>query len=549
MVSTVLRTKRWGLVVLLALMGCGPREINYTLNVVTTSCDPATDPFAGVKYVQVRVTGDGLTAPLQATAPSSAKVLVVPLIPAGTNRVIEVRGYDGDPNASAQVVSIGHSLPFEVYDVIPTSLGGQPVRVNVFLRKVGVYNPITSLATTSECVKLRLPRAGHTATLLNSGKVFIAGGYNQSGLFKTALSDAEIFNPETNEFETAQDISIRSTAGETKLPKAFHTATKLPTGQVLLWGGESYVQQNNMPTNIVAPNAAIVVYDETVDRYAPTRRDDPPGISRSHHAAALDLNGNVLVIGGLTRSPTLGLVPTETVEFFVGDPKSADVNKYFVVPNVRYPRLEMAVAAMKQGEFVMSVGGLGGPTGTQLETDVTFFKYDPATKTYTTPGLANPPRLSNPGRRAAGVALLNGEAEMLLLGGYSDATQVVPIASSEIVSTVTANVSLGPSLGARGDLCAVALPDGTVMAAGGRTTGTPGSEPRSDDSMVLIKPSSGGGYTSLGGPTLETGRYAHTCTLLRDGAVLITGGINEQPDGTIEILQDAWIYQPPPVSK
>ena len=296
MVSAVARS----LVVLSLLLvaSCGPKEITYALTVVTTSCDPAIEPFKGVKYVQVRVTGDGIKTPLVSTAAASSKALTIPQLPSGKRRVIEVRGYDGDPNASAKVISVGHSLPFEVFDVVPAALNGQPVKVNVFLRKVGVFNPITSLATTSECVKLRIPRAGHTATLLNSGKIFIAGGYNQSGLYKTALSDAEIFNPETNAFESAQDIAIRSTSGETKLPKAFHTATKLPNGQVLLWGGESYVQQNNMPTNIVAPNASIVVYDETVDRYGPTRRDDPPSIPRSHHAAALDQNGNVLVAVG-----------------------------------------------------------------------------------------------------------------------------------------------------------------------------------------------------------------------------------------------------------
>ncbi len=537
-----------GVVLALAGAGCGPKEINYALTVVTQSCDPAIDPFAGVKYVQVRVSGDGLTKPLISTVVSDAGKLVIPQIPSGTHRVIEVRGYDGDPNASAKVVSIGHSLPFEVFDVIPTALKGQPVKVNVFLRKVGVYNPITSLASNKECTKLRIPRAGHTATLLNSGKVFIAGGYNQSGLFKTALSDAEVFNPETNEFEPAQDIAIRSTSGEAKLPKAFHTATKLPNGQVLLWGGETYVQQNNMPTNIAAPTHNIVVYDETVDRYGPTRRDDPPSIPRSHHAAALDQNGNVVVVGGLTRSSTAGLVPVNEVEFFVGDVNSAEVNKYFVVKGVSYPRLGMAMAAMKQGEFIMSVGGAGGPMGTTLETDVTFFKYDPASKSYTTPTFSNPPRLSDPGRRASGVAVLKDGADMMLLGGYSDAALVRPIASSEVVSTASATVSMGPSVGTRGDICAVTMADGTVLAVGGRTADSANGPSRSDDSTVLIKSSAGGVSTSVGGPNLETARFSHTCTLLQDGAVLITGGVSEQ--GTsIEILQDAWIYQPAPIER
>jgi hypothetical protein len=41
-------------------------------------------------------------------------------------------------------------------------------------------------------------------------------------------------------------------------------------------------------------------------------------------------------------------------------------------------------------------------------------------------------------------------------------------------------------------------------------------------------------------------RWAHTCTTLADGSVLVTGGINESSVGQ-EVLQDAWIYTPAPV--
>lgn len=41
-------------------------------------------------------------------------------------------------------------------------------------------------------------------------------------------------------------------------------------------------------------------------------------------------------------------------------------------------------------------------------------------------------------------------------------------------------------------------------------------------------------------------RYAHTCAKLLDGSVLVTCGINELIDGSIEILQGAYIYTPTP---
>jgi hypothetical protein len=91
------------------------------------------------------------------------------------------------------------------------------------------------------------------------------------------------------------------------------------------------------------------------------------------------------------------------------------------------------------------------------------------------------------------------------------------------------------------------MADGTVMAIGGRRASMPGPFGDSDATSELIKVNPQGGVTSLAGPNLPVPRYAHTCTALQDGTVLVTGGINETAAGTQEILQDAYIYQPAPV--
>ena len=87
--------------------------------------------------------------------------------------------------------------------------------------------------------------------------------------------------------------------------------------------------------------------------------------------------------------------------------------------------------------------------------------------------------------------------------------------------------------------------DGTVLALGGRTSDS-GAPPRSDSTTELITAAATGGVTSIGAPNLPKARYSHTCTTLLDGTVLVTGGINELVDGSIEILQDAYIYTPTP---
>ncbi len=519
-----------------ALVGCAPKDIFYKVSIVTTSCDSSQDPFEGVQYLRLRVVGDGIATPLEATAvkDAAARELKVPAIPAGTNRVIEVRGYDGDPAAGGRVVSMGRTSAFDVPDVVPDSLAGAAIEKFIFLRRVNAFTPPSSAAQPSQCQRMRVARAGHSATLLKNGKVFVAGGFNfKPGLpEKLSLSETEVFDPATGAFGQARDLSI--TSGTVKLPKAFHSATRLPSGQVMLWGGEAYAQGAN---NVVSPNAVVLIYDPDKDDYGAVRsRANPPSIIRTQHSAALDMNGKVLIAGGLTRTSS-GLLPADKVEWF--DPTTLE---YKVVDGVTLPRLNAGIAALKQGEFVVVAGGSDGAA---LKTDVAFFRFDGTE--FRQQALANPPRLVDPGRRAAGVATLRDGNDMLLLGGYTDPTGVRPVASSEIVTTSSATVAQGPSVGSRGDICAVTMADGTVLAIGGRTTDTAGGPSHSDGTSVLIKADSGGGTNAVGGPTLGTGRFAHSCTLLSDGTVLVLGGINEATNGTQEVLQDAWIFQPAPV--
>ena len=63
----------------------------------------------------------------------------------------------------------------------------------------------------------------HTATLLPSGKVLVAGGYNGS-----TLSSAELYDSATGSW---------SSTGSMGTARSIHTATLLPNGNVLAAGG------------------------------------------------------------------------------------------------------------------------------------------------------------------------------------------------------------------------------------------------------------------------------------------------------------------------
>jgi hypothetical protein len=148
-----------------------------------------------------------------------------------------------------------------------------------------IYDPVSGLFTPTG--SLSQARERHTMTLLANGKVLIAGGRVFTGNGFSALSSAELFDP-----QAGQGVGAFSAVGSMNSPRDFPTATLLPDGTVLLAGG--FISNQ---TNLSASSAEI--FNAATNSFALTGSLSTP---RTHHTASLLPDGTVLVAGGVPNS-------------------------------------------------------------------------------------------------------------------------------------------------------------------------------------------------------------------------------------------------------
>lgn len=119
------------------------------------------------------------------------------------------------------------------------------------------------------------PRFGHSATLLPSGKVLMAGGEsNSSG---TTAATAELYDPA---------IGLFSATGSMIVARSGHSATLLPNGKVLIAGGRVIGSRILNSAELYDPVTGI--FTATGDMTVP----------RAFQRAILLADGEVLMVGG-----------------------------------------------------------------------------------------------------------------------------------------------------------------------------------------------------------------------------------------------------------
>jgi N-acetylneuraminic acid mutarotase len=181
---------------------------------------------------------------------------------------------------------------------------------------------------------------------------------------------------------------------------------------------------------------------------------------------------------------------------------------------------------------VLVAGGAGGAVG--LNDFDSAELYDPASGTWTFTGSMNNARRSH-------TATLLPDGKVLVAGGFFDIPNSIlqsgsPLSSAELYDPASGTWrTTGQLVDARYDQTATLLSDGRVLVAGGRAG--PSRYGPSIATAELYDPASGT-WTATG--SLNTARRFHTATLLPDGKVLVTGGI----DSHVGYLASAELYDP-----
>ena len=280
-------------------------------------------------------------------------------------------------------------------------------------------------------------RAYHTATRLQDGQLLVAGG-SGSVVQGVGLRTAELFDPAANSFSLS--------SGQMTTARMFHTATLLANGKVLLAGGQS---------DSVTPLATAELFDPSTGNFTST---GSMAASRARHTATKLQNGDVLISGGDDANVNI----RATAEIY-----HVASGQFTPVAAMHSTRTRHTSTLLSDG-MVLIAGGLSQG----YVADNTAEIFNPASGTFAlVMGNLNEARVDH-------TATLLDNGQVLLTGGGQANQVTTDLASAELYDPETQSFRLTSGAGAcpgaagcmiagRRNHTANLLPDGSVFLVGG----------------------------------------------------------------------------------
>jgi hypothetical protein len=440
-----------------------------------------------------QTTSNAVSFTINAPVPPAVSPSSDTLGPKGARQfVLVIDGKSADAVWSVQEGAIGGTIT-------PTGLYAVPDHPGIFhVIAISTADPSKNATATVAVVasgftfagNMTTPRASHTATLLNDGKVLIAGGLQED----TGNTSVELFDPATGTFTpTGSMTTFRGGA----------TAILLGNGKVLIAGGLGAADGGTFLPLLKTAE----IYDPLSGTFSAT---GSMSVGRIEHTATLLSNGKVLIAGGVD-SHGGGGAATESAELY--DPSAGT---FTLIGSMASERAEHTATLLSSGE-VFIVGGWNGHRADSIDDppwDPLFAElYNPMSSGFTSTGLSSTTRFGHTATR-----LLDGR--VLLLGGIPQVQNLhieLPApAYAEVYDPVSGGFSpAGNFAVSRSSYTTTLLTNGLVLLTGGSQAGLAVA------SADLFDPSSSSSVATGG---LLNPRLGHTATRLIDGRVLVTGG-------------------------
>ncbi len=442
----------------------------------------------------------------------------------------------------------GASAPFDVTE-------GVEARVSVQLGQaecVGLNRASPRFRSADGKDDLNGLRVGMTATTLRDGRVLVAGGaqVDAQGDVIAAIDTLEIYDPARSDFQL---LPFKMTQA-----RAYHTATLLDSGHVLLVGGITRVQPEAVPVS----TAEVISLDDLVQPV----RELPLGIAvdaRSMHQATRleDGGGSVLFSGGFGAD---GAALATTFRFFPGPGGDPFQGTWRAQGDMHIPRAwHTGSMVRRSNELAVVAGGVTTDGSATDSVEVFTVNSNPAQRGCV--GDARPSaeqgcfiqplggRLGE-ARWGHSAVEIDGGRQVVFVGGYASADRSQTANGLEILRADDLSVQHGGTTGAlvngRGELSTTLLDDGTIVAIGGRRFDTPLA---ASSRLRPIAQADANGGTRVGGyevVELEAGcglsepRYGVVSTRLQSGTVLMLGGVTGRRPGELVASRRAEIYFP-----
>jgi len=546
--------------VLPALPGCGgggggdEEKVRLVLYTPPTDGGHALDPFyddvkGAMSFIKLDVLGDGIVAGKLSRLyyfDRAGGVASVPEVPFETRLQLVVRGYP----ASSANASVPSQYPLAVGRTGTFSVrSGDDVReIPLLLSRVNSFAPATQPTgqpgAVGSTVSLPQARYGLSATLLQDGRVLIVGGAALQVGASNPFEDDAIAAVSNEAYLYDPATGTMTQAGTLGLPRAFHTATLLPSGQVLIAGGISLATFDPIPQ--------VEIYDPFAGRFTPG-----PALqaSRARHQATLvqpSANQYLVLFTGGEGSPG-------TFEMYDPTATGSAVVSSGNLHTARWNHADVFVTKGLKG-LHDAVYVAGGENGDGVVNTIEFFdaavlQHVPASVVQTLPRGGRTMLTGTFNKKRGFVFFAGGFSDRSKKNAVKDVELYALDANSEPVGLVhvpatTHGLDLQMARGGHG---AVQLPNSDVLFVGGFSANTDGTWQAVREGEVLtelisIKQGADGQSTMSITPiraSTDNGlgqgtAMAATC-LLDSGNVLILGGVTEAA-GILDTTAQASVY-------